>query len=105
MSENMQKVKVRGKKNSNCSTKQKKSKAVGGQETRGRIAQEWYENDGKQNDLLSKTHQTLVTYTEKEKGEKERPGKNWHQRYIKNSVVPFFFFFFLPLFSTSFTMF
>lgn len=67
--ENIQKVKVRGKKNWNCSTKQKRSKAVSGQEARGRIAQEWYENDGKQNDLLSKTHQTLVTYTENAKGE------------------------------------
>jgi len=38
---------------------------VGGREARGRIAQEWYKNDGKQNDLFSKTHQILVTYTVK----------------------------------------
>lgn len=42
---------------------------MSGREARGRIAQEWHENDGKQNDLLSKTHQTLVTYTENAKGE------------------------------------
>lgn len=65
MREKKQQVKVSEKAPETIAQSRRDPKAVGGREAKGRIAQELYENDGKQNDLLSKTHQTLITYTVK----------------------------------------
>lgn len=62
--EKKQKVKV-GEMGEKKNRAEETKKQWGGREASGKIAQEWYENDGKQSNLLCKTHQTLVTYTVK----------------------------------------